>query len=79
MDDAELFMNKEELPMKARATKLRSTLINIMVRGVGPPPYFTGKNMPTLCVERVRNSSQTTSDPRQGDAQTLGLTIVQGS
>jgi hypothetical protein len=27
-----------------------------MVRGVGPPPYFTGKNMLEICMERVRSS-----------------------
>jgi hypothetical protein len=28
------------------------------VRGVGPPPYFTGKNMLRLCLARVRNSPE---------------------
>jgi hypothetical protein len=26
---------------------------SVMVRGVGPPPYFTGKNMLRICLERV--------------------------
>jgi hypothetical protein len=26
--------------------------------GVGPPPNFTGKNMPTICLPRVKNSPE---------------------
>jgi hypothetical protein len=31
-------------------------MIEIGVRGVGPPPYFTGKSMLGLCLTRVRTS-----------------------
>jgi hypothetical protein len=43
----------------------------IQVREVGPPPYFTGKNMPKLCLARVRNSTGLHPTPSQDHFQTL--------
>jgi hypothetical protein len=40
----------------------------VMVRGVGPPPYFTSKNMPVLCSTKVQNSP--------GLLQTLVMTTL---
>jgi Ca2+/H+ antiporter len=46
------------------------------MRGVGPPPKFTGKNMLRVCLERVRTSIGLPYNPSQADVQTLGSIIM---
>jgi len=42
---------KEDAARRNREFKRQK---RILVRGVGPPPNFTGKNMPMVCLTRVR-------------------------
>jgi hypothetical protein len=53
------------IPSEAKVTSKPVGIdVYILVRGVGPPPYFTGKKILRLCLAKVRISSGTSYGTR---------------